>query len=303
MQHTDKQVDWASFRAQFPIFDSKIYINSCSYGALSNSVQNAFQLYLDSRLQQGSDWENWVNENEALRGDFAELFAAAPSEIAITASASAGMNSVASALDFSGQRNKVIITEMEFPTQSQIWFAQQQRGAKVVRVCAGQGKTLLQRLEEEIDETTLMVATTHVCYRNGEKLPIEAIRDLARKNGAYILVDGYQAIGSMMLNLRELDVDFYVGGSLKYLLATAGIAFLYANQNVISKLTPSMTGWFAQDDIHAMDDTRYNPSRTASRFEAGTPPVPNIYASRAGLALLKSVGLLAIEQRIAKLTA
>jgi selenocysteine lyase/cysteine desulfurase len=296
-------VDWEKIRAQFPIFMSKIYINSCSYGALSLQVEKGFEAYLADRYAHGSDWYNWVDQNEGLRNDYADLFGATPDEIAVTTSASAGINAIASSLDFSGSRNKVIITELEFPTNSQIWFAQEKRGAKVVRVQASTEKTLLERLAEEIDETTRIVAVTHVCYRNGTKLDIKAIRDLARKNGAYIMIDGFQTIGTMDIDFTKLDVDFYVGGTLKYLLGTAGVAFLYANKKLTGTDHPSVTGWFAQNDIHAMDDTRYNPSQSARRFEAGTPPVPNIYAARAGLSVLKGIGLHNIETRVAMLTA
>ncbi len=296
-------INWLELRAQFPIFKSKIYMNSCSYGALCTDVEQAFHAYLSDRHMHGSDWYNWVAHNENLRSDFANLFGASPDEIAVTTSASAGINSVASALDFSGKRKKIIITELDFPTSSQIWFAQERRGAHVVRVTEGQDKTLLERLAEEIDDETLIVAITHVCYRNGKKQDIKAVRDLARKHGAYIMIDGYQAIGTMGINFSDLDIDFYVGGTLKYLLSTAGVAFLYANKKVIENLTPSITGWFAQGDIHAMDDTRYNPSNTARRFETGTPPVPNIYACQAGLAMIKNIGLANIEARIADITA
>ena len=297
-----QDIQWGEARSQFPIFKSKTYINSCSYGALSIDVESAFQSYLSDRHTTGSDWYNWVDQNEALRQEFSDLFGASVDEIAVTASASAGINSIASAMDFSGKRNKVILTELEFPTNSQIWFAQKKHGANVVRVCASKEKSLLERLEEEIDEETLIVAITHVCYKNGEKLPIAAIRDLARKNGAYIMIDGYQAIGTMDINLTKLDVDFYVGGTLKYLLGTAGVAFLYANQKTQLDFAPSVTGWFAQENIHAMDDTQFNPSLSARRFEAGTPPIPNIYACRAGLAIIKSIGLANIEKKFSFLT-
>lgn len=296
------QPNWESLRNSFPIFKSKTYINSCSYSALSREVENAFHSYLSDRHTHGSDWYNWVEHNELLRSEFAALFNTTPDEIAVTTSASAGINAIASSLDFTGPRNKVVITELEFPTNSQIWFAQQRRGAKVVRVSANEDKTLLEHLSEVIDDTTLIVAVTHVCYRSGEKLDIKAVRDLARKHGALIMIDGYQAIGTMELDFNKLDVDFYVGGSLKYLLSTAGIAFLYANQNTVKLTPPTNTGWFAQMDIHAMDDTQYNPSDTARRFESGTPPVPNIYACRAGLSIIQRTSLKSIEARISDLT-
>lgn len=295
-------IDWARQRARFPVFGSKVYINSCSYGALSNEVEAAFHAYLTGRHANGSDWDNWVGHNEALRIDYAGLFGVSPAEIAVTPSASAGINSVASAMDFSGKRNKIVVTDLEFPTNAQIWYAQERRGAVVERVVADNGVDLLERLAAAIDETTRIVAVTHVCYRNGEKLDIAAIGQLARAAGAFFLVDGYQAAGTMAIDLASWGADFYVGGALKYLLGTAGIGYLYVRQGVQDEMHPTVTGWFAQEEIGAMDHTRHNPAHDARKFEGGTPPVANIYAARAGLGILAEIGLPAIEAQIAGLT-
>ena len=118
-----------------------------------------------------------------------------------------------------------------------------------------------------------------------------------------MLSDSYQALGTMQFDVRQAGVDFVVGGMLKYLLGTAGIAFMYVRRELIESLAPTHTGWFAAEDINAMDITGYSPSHTARRFEAGTPPVPNTYMAEAGLAILHEVGLEAIEHRIGELTA
>ena len=301
--NTGTGIDWAAQRARFPIFQSTNYINSCSYGALSNEVEAAFHAYLADRHANGSDWNNWVGHNEALRTDFAALLGVSAGEIAVTASASAGINAIASAMDFTGPRNKIVITDLEFPTNAQIWYAQQPRGAIIEQVAADDRRSLIEKLDAAIDETTRIVAVTHVCYRNGEKLDVAAIGALARAKGAYFLIDGYQAIGTMPIDLAAWGADFYVGGTLKYLLGTAGIGFLYAREAILDALWPTVTGWFAQEDISAMDHTRHNPAHSARKFEGGTPPVPNIYAVRAGLSILAEIGLPAIESRIAGLTA
>ena len=162
---------------------------------------------------------------------------------------------------------------------------------------------MLAMLDAAIDARTKIVAVTHVCYRNGEKLDVGAIAALARSRGALVLIDGFQAIGTMPINVRALDCDFYVGGTLKYLLGTAGVAFLYARRETTAALQPTITGWFAQEDIGAMDHRGHHPSHDARRFEAGTPPVPNTYAARAGLAIIAEIGTVAIGARIAELTA
>ena len=295
--------DWSTQRARFPLLGRQCFMNSCSYGLLSDSVEKAFLEYLEDRHAHGSHWDAWVGRYEALRGDFARLLGCTADEIAVTGSASAGINAVASAMSFDEVRDKVVITDLEFPTNAQIWYAQKARGATVKRVVAQGNVSLLDRLADAIDERTRIVAVTHVCYRNGEKLDVAAIARLARAKGAYVLIDGFQAVGTMPIDVTALDCDFYVGGTLKYLLGSAGIAYLYARDATTAALQPTTTGWFAQQNIGAMDARAHHPAASARRFEGGTPPIPNVYAARAGLSIIEEIGLGAIGDRIAALTA
>ncbi|RMF95528.1 MAG: aminotransferase class V-fold PLP-dependent enzyme [Gammaproteobacteria bacterium] len=296
-------VDWDALRARFPVFARRTYINSCSYGALATDVQQAIERYLQDRLELGCDWDYWVERNETARAAFARLLGAKPAEIAVTTSASAGLNSLASALDFTGPRNKIVISDYEFPTDAQIWYAQERRGARVCRVGETDGYIPLENFARAIDAQTRLVAVTQVCFRNGARLDIPGIARLAHEHGAWLLVDGYQGFGTMPFDVHAADVDFAVGGCVKYLLGTAGVGFLYVRESLVEQLVPTVTGWFAQEDIFAMDTTRYDPAHSARRFETGTPPVVNIYAAIAGLEILHEVGLPAIGERIATLTA
>ena len=302
MTNPSKGPDWKQLRSRFPVLQKKTYLNSCSYGAMAVEVEASLQRYLDARNDRGADWDYWVGRNEAVRNSVAKLIGAEADEVAVTASVSAGINSLASALNFDGPRNKVVITDFEFPTNAQIWYAQESRGARVVRLTEEDGKIPLEKFAQAIDEETLIVATAQVAFRHGAKQDIPAIAEIAKRKGALTMVDSYQALGTMQFDVKKAGVDFAVGGMLKYLLGTAGIAFFYARQELIESLVPTATGWFAQEDINAMDITRYSPATTARRFEAGTPPVPNTYMAEAGLAILHEIGLEAIERRIGELT-
>jgi len=297
-----QRTDWARLRAQFPVLEKKTYLNSCAYGALASDVTKALRRYVDDRLEKGTDWNYWVERNESVRAAVAQLLGARPDEIAVTTSASAGINSIASALDFSQVRNKVVISDLEFPTNAQIWYAQEQRGAKVTRVAEEDGYIPVERFESAIDENTLIVALTQVCFRNGARLQMQSIAEIARRKGALLLVDGYQGLGTIDFDVKDYQPDFVVGGMVKYLLGTAGIGFLYVREALIESLLPTVTGWFAQADIFAMNTDRYEPATNARRFEMGTPPVPNCYAAEAGLNVLAKIGMPAIEARIAELT-
>jgi selenocysteine lyase/cysteine desulfurase len=292
-----------TLRKEFPVLSRKTYLNSGSYCALANEVRAAFDAYMEDRLLVGANWDVWVTKNESVRNLTAQLLHAAPDEIAVTASVSAGLNALASALQFNGPRNKVVVSDFEFPTNAQIWHAQEPRGARVVHVPrAADGYIPAEMFEKAIDDQTQLVAITHVCFRNGAKLDIPGIVRIARAKGAKVLLDCYQSVGSLDIDVKALDVDFAAGGMLKYLLGTAGIGFLYARDSCVKSLLPTNSGWFAQTNIQAMDITANRPAPSARRFEAGTPPVVNCYAAEAGLKLLLKVGTEAIGKRNFALT-
>ena len=280
-----------SARQRFPIFEKRVYLNSCSQGALSDSVRAAYESYLCGLESEGSQWDYWVSCTEQARRSFAAVLHADPDSVAVTTSASAGATAVASAFDFAG-RGKVVTTSLEFPTIGQIWHAQERRGAKIVHVPAAADNTLsLEDLAAAVDEQTAIVSITHVCYRNGSRLDIDAITRLAHENGALVLLDSYQAAGAVPIDVADLGVDFIVGGALKYLLGSPGVGFLYANPQTTGHLVPTTTGWFADEDINAMAIDRYRPSRDARRFESGTPPIPPIFAAVAGVELMLEIGI------------
>ncbi len=296
-------IDFEALRRRFPLLERKTYLNSGSYCALADTVRDAFNSYMDDRLSVGANWDVWVTKNEAVRAAMAGVLNVTPDEIAVTASASAGINALASALDFTGPRKNVVVSDFEFPTNAQIWHAQERFGAQVLHVPrAADGYIPLENFARLIDDRTQLVAVTQVCFRNGARLDIAGITRLAHERGARVMVDCYQATGAMTVDARSLGVDFAVGGMLKYLLGTAGIGFLYVRSGLIRELVPRNSGWFAQQDIAAMDITANRPSNTARRFEAGTPPVASCYAAEAGLKIILETGTDAIEGRVRALT-
>jgi selenocysteine lyase/cysteine desulfurase len=288
-------------RHRFPIFERLVYINSCSQGALSDAVRDSYQQYLRDWDEKGAPWEYWVERTEAARAAFAGLVNADPDEIAVTTSLSAGVASLASGLRYAG-RSKVVLTDLDFPTVGQIWHAQEARGARVVHVPVGSDGTVpLEHFEAAIDEDTALVSIPHVSYRTGAMTDVEGVVELAHERGALVLLDAYQTAGSMPLNVKELEVDFLGAGVLKYLLASAGLAFFYCRRELFEKAWPTATGWFADEDIFAMDVHDYSPSPTARRFQSGTPPIPSIYAGIAGIELMQEIGIAETREHVQQL--
>jgi len=293
----------AHWRSHFPIFEHSVYLNSCSHGALSHEVEAAYRSYLDTRHARGADWQGWIARQERLRGQFAQLVNAAPSEVAITTSASASLNALVSALAPCAQRNRIVTSDFEFPTAGQIWHAQAPRGFEIVHAREhAPGRIPLEEYERLIDERTLAVSVAHVCYRNGAMNDLAAIGALAKSKGALFIVDSFQALGAVPIDVAALGVDALIGGALKYLLGSGGLGFLYVREELAPRLTPHATGWFAQADIEAMDIYRNEPAPDARRFESGTPPIPAIHAGEAGLGIILEAGVPAIRAHVGGLT-
>jgi len=294
----------ARIRHRFPVFEQRIYINSCSQGALSDSVRAAYDRYLADWDEHGAPWEYWVGQLEAVRGSIARLVKADEDEIAVTTSVSAGVSALASGLRFGEGRDKVVVSDFEFPTIGQIWHAQERRGVRVEHVPAQADGTIpLERFEAAIDEQTALVAVTNVCFRNGSRLDVEAVTRLAHERGALVLVDAYQTVGSMPIDVRAIGCDFLCAGVLKYLLGSAGLGFLFCRRELVQGIEPTATGWFADRDIFEMDIHDYSPAPTARRFEAGTPPIPPIYAGIAGIELMQEIGIAETEAHVRELNA
>jgi selenocysteine lyase/cysteine desulfurase len=292
----------AKCRHRFPIFQKRVYVNSCSQGALSDAVRDSYAQYLRDWDELGSPWEYWVERTDAAREAFARLINAAPDEVAVTTSVSAGVAALASGLPFAGKRNTVVLTDWEFPTIGQIWHAQESRGARVVHVRERADGTLPPgQFRAAVDEETKLVSITHVCYRNGAKLDVDPIVEHAHERGAFVLLDAYQTVGSLPVDVKALGVDFLAAGALKYLLGSAGLAFLYCRRALWDSAWPSATGWFADEDVFAMDVHDYSPAPDARRFQSGTPPVPSIYAGLEGMDLVEKIGIAATEEHVRRL--
>jgi selenocysteine lyase/cysteine desulfurase len=286
-------------RSEFPIFEHTTYANSCSQGALSLRVRAAAEEWLSGWDENGAEWEFWVARNEAARSAFAGLLHANADEVAVTTSVSQCVSAFVSALDFTGERNRIVISDYEFPTVGQIAHAQVLRGAEVVRVLAEpDGSIPPERFAESIDERTALVCCTAVSFRTGHRHDVSSIAEVAHTSGALVLADSYQAVGALELDVRNLGADVVTGGTVKYLLGSAGLAFMWMRASLAASLLPTQTGWFADEDIFAMSIADYSPHATARRFDSGTPPVPSLFPGVAGAQIVAEAGVPAIEEHV-----
>ncbi|MCB1679816.1 MAG: aminotransferase class V-fold PLP-dependent enzyme [Halioglobus sp.] len=292
----------SDIRQRFPLLQHKTYLNSCSYGALEEGVEASILTYLRDRREHGACWEKWVAQLEILRGKTAELLGADADEIAIVPSLTAGFNALVSCLDFSGKRNKVVATSFDFPTTAQIWHAQKRRGADIVMAPLDDAADPRSVVDSLVDERTLVVSVPWICYRNGRRLDIATIAKLVHSRGALLVVDAYQGVGTMPCDVSVMQADVLLGGYLKYLMGTAGVAYMYVKSSLVKTLEPTTSGWFAQENVHAMAIAENVPAASARRFEGGTPDVAGLYACIAGLDVLAEMGVDAAARQVRHLT-
>jgi len=298
-KRTDPQRVGAAIRDEFPIFETATYLNSCSQGALSRRVRDAVEGWLAGWDENGAEWDFWVERNEAFRSTIAALLHAGADDVAVTTSVSQGVSALVSALPLDRGRNRIVISEYEFPTVGQIAHAQELRGAQVVHVQPeDDGSIPAERFAEAIDERTALVCCTTLSYRSGHRHDLAAIAEAAHAAGAIVLADSYQACGAVELDVRSLGADVVTGGTVKYLLGTAGLGFMWVRPEVRKALVPTQTGWFADEDIFAMSIADYSPHESARRFDSGTPPVPALYAGVAGVGLVAEAGVPVVESHV-----
>lgn len=292
------------YRAEFPILQRKTYLNSCSLGALSTRSMQGIEQFMEMWNEWGAHawYEIWLGEIAKARQKFAQLIGAQVHEVAIAPSASVALSSIATALDY-GERNKVVLADMDFPTLPYQWLAKERLGVECRFIdSTDRIRIPATAFEKEVDSKTALVATSRVFYTSGYIQDIRAIADIAHKQGAYMLVDDYQGTGQIPLNVVALDVDFLVTGTLKWLMGGPGLAFVYIREGLLPTLQPTITGWFGHREQFQFKPKEFEFRPEASRVELGTPAMPTVYSANGGLDIVLEISVESICERTRYLT-
>lgn len=291
------------YRPEFPIFREKVYLNSCSLGALSDRVVRALAAFTDLWNTRGASawYDVWLSAIERLRVRYAALIAATPAELAFAPSISAALTTLSSALDFT-RRPKVVVAELDFPTVAHQFLAKRRLGVEVVFVPSDDGLSVdPARYEDAVDERTAAVVTSHVFFTTGAVQDVAAIARIARRRGALSIIDAYQSIGQVAFDAKAAGADAVCGGALKWLLGGPGLAFLYVRSDLVPELEPTAASWFGVQDPFAFDPRSFRLRGDAARFELGTPALAAVYAAAAGLEIVEEVGVPRIRERVSAL--
>ncbi len=290
----------AAFRTHFPIFPATAHLCSCSEGALSDRVMVAMSEFMTSWRVHAAPWQYWMEEVDRARALFAALIHADADEIAVVSCASEGAFQAAWSLDYQA-RPRILTNDLEFPSIAHVWLAQEGRGAAVDFIPHQEGLVDPQAYRARLDTDVSLVSVPLVSYANGMRLPVTEIAREAHRQGARVFVDAYQGVGVMPVDVRELDCDYLVAGTLKYLLGAPGLAFLYVRKNTRAAHDPVLTGWFGRQDPFAFNPRQLDFADGARRYATGTPAIPSAFAGRAGLEMVRETDPNAVFAHVAAL--
>ena len=297
--------DFAAYRSEFPVVDERTYLISASLGPLATRARAAALEHLDLWARLGPE-ELWFDHGlpklAQCRELFARLIGAGADETAVVPSVSVGLSQISTCIDFD-KRPKVVLTDMDFPTNHYVWRAAERAGAKVEVVRSPDGITVpAEDVIATIDEQTAVVNLNRVLFESSWIMDAPAIVEAAHAHGALVVVDDFHGSGIVPIDVHELGADLLLTGALKWLCGGQGLAFLYCRRDLIERMEPLVVGWFGTKDFFGFDRTALRLRDDARRFETGTLPLPQAWTAAAGLEIVLEVGVDAIRRRNQELT-
>ena len=300
---TDAEIQ--HWRSEFPIVETCTYLVSHSLGAMPRKTAAYLQRFADEWSSRGvrAWYEGWWEIGRETGNILAPVLGAAPNTISMHQNVTVAQEIVGSCFTYDGARRKIVMTELEFPSNHYLFEGFRRYGAEIVYVPSSDPIRLdLQRFLDAIDDRTILVPISLVLFKSAFITDVRAIVEKAHRVGACVVVDAYQAAGTVPMDLAAWEADFAVGGSVKWLCGGPGAGYLYVRPDLANTLEPAFVGWAAHESPFefATGAIRYHDA--PERFQSGTPNVPSIYSARAGYEIVASIGVPAIRARSLMLT-
>jgi kynureninase len=299
---TDELLHW---RREFPILDKTVYLISHSLGAMPRETYDRLHEYADIWATRGvRAWaEGWWDMPVTVGDEVARIIGADPGTVVMHQNVSICESLIISCLEPTPQRNKIVYSELNFPSVMYVYEAHARDGRlRIETVKSDDGITIpLERMLEAIDESTLLVPFSHVLFKSAFLQDAKAIIDRAHEVGAMVVLDTYQSAGTVPFSVKELNADFATGGSVKWLCGGPGAGYLYVRPDLQQKLEPKTTGWMAHESPFAFDTSlRY--ASNITRFLHGSPAIPALYAAQSGYKIVNEIGVDRIRQKSVRQT-
>lgn len=292
-----------SWREVFPVLKDCVYFNSNSHGAFPIGIRGILDRYWETLAHWRDDtWERWWQDILDYREAVARFLGGAAGTVIQDGNVSTLLGRLGTALDFRAPRNRIVTTDLEFPTTIFLWRSFAKYGAELLVVPSGNGSDFDEEaLCAAIDERTALVCVSHAAYITGALLDVSRIARHAHAQGALVAIDAYQTAGIVPIDVQALDVDFLLSGVHKWLCGSTECAFMYIRPSLLACLEPAATGWIASDNplafepaIDYLNSVRF--AADARRFASGTPAILPVWISQLGLDIVSKVGMLGIRE-------
>ena len=287
-------------REEFPTLASGIHLLSHSLGPVPRATRESMLAYYQAWEHHTSEdaWAaSWWEMSTRVGDRLAHILGGDSGSVQIQPNASIALSSVASCFEFKeGERNKIVTSALDFPSMEYIWEAQERLGAQIEIVHTDDGITVrLEDILDAIDDTTCLVALSHVSFRSSYRVDVEAIVERAHKVGALVLLDVYQSAGTVEIQANDWEVDFLIGGTIKWLCGGPACGYLYVRRDLQSELQPRLTGWVAHDSPFSFASAPMRYTDSVRRFAQGTPSIPALYSVLPGLQIIEEAGVKTIQ--------
>ena len=294
-----------AWRSQFPTVEATLHFISHSLGAMPRGVEESLRLYAQTWKARGiRAWEeSWMEVPLQVAASIERLLGAGPGTVSLHPNVTLAHASALSALDFAPPRNRLVCTAEDFPSVLYLFEGLARRGVEVVRVPAREGRRIeAGDVVAAIDERTAVVALSLVLFRSSQIVDLAPIARRAREAGALTLIDAYQAVGAVPVDVGDPEIDLLAGGSIKWLCGGPGTAYLYVSPRIAPRLEPALTGWFAHQRPFDFDPGPMRWDAGPRRFWGGTPGIPSFLAARPGIETVARIGADAIREKSLRLT-
>jgi kynureninase len=301
---TTAHEDLLARRADYPVLERKTYLASHTLGAMHRRTPEKLAEFTGLWAEQGVvSWETWAPEVERVADLVGSLIGAPPGTTVMRQNVADLLGDLVSCFDWHGRRNRVVTSALEWPGSLHTWSQIGRLGGQLVVVPGDEDGIHfdVSRMVEAIDESTLLVECSHVLFRTSTVVDLAPIVEKAHAVGALVVVDGYQAAGTLPVDVVALGADVYLGGSVKYLSGGPGNGWMHVNSDIVDRLEPVSTGWFGQASPFSFDpENAYGPG--IRRFAGGTPGVPAAYAAEPAYAALAEIGMSRVRERSVSMT-
>ncbi len=299
---TDGLLAW---RAEFPILETCTYLVSHSLGAMPRGVRDELRQFADEWDHRGvRAWhEGWWELGRETGNLLAPILGVARDTITMHQNATVAQLIAASCLSFDGPRRKIVLQDLDFPTNHYLFEGFRRQGAEIIYVPSdNRVRAPIDRLVDAIDEQTALVPISLVLFRSACLQDVRAVIEKAHRVGALVILDIYQAAGTIPLDLAALNTDFAVGGSVKWLCGGPGAGYLYVRPDLIPRLKPANVGWAGHASPFGFETGEIRYAEGVERFQSGTPNIPALYSARAGYKIVGQIGVTAIREKSLRLT-